>query len=164
MGKLRDKQERFCLEYIKDYNGQQAAIRAGYSKTSARSTASELLTYPNVQKRIQQLNSRVEKKAICTAQEIREILSNIARGGSDEEVTTDTTNELGEKTTTVQKRKTSNGDKVKACDTLAKMNGYYDTNPNVSISVNVPQNLQNLTPEQLLEISKGAKAKSDELD
>lgn len=41
-------QERFCQEYIKDLNGAQAAIRAGYSAKSAKETASRMLSYPAV--------------------------------------------------------------------------------------------------------------------
>ena len=39
MNKLTQKQKVFCEEYIKDCNGTQAAIRAGYSVTSAQQTA-----------------------------------------------------------------------------------------------------------------------------
>ena len=52
---LIKKHEAFCQEYIKDLIGAQAAIRAGYSKHTARITASKLLTKPNVKERIQSL-------------------------------------------------------------------------------------------------------------
>jgi phage terminase small subunit len=39
MTKLTNKQKVFCEEYIKDSNGTQAAIRAGYSVASAQQTA-----------------------------------------------------------------------------------------------------------------------------
>ena len=39
MNKLTQKQKVFCEEYIKDCNGTQAAIRAGYSVASAQQTA-----------------------------------------------------------------------------------------------------------------------------
>lgn len=45
---LEPRQAAFVQEYIIDLNGTQAAIRAGYSPTSAAETASELLTKPNV--------------------------------------------------------------------------------------------------------------------
>ena len=50
--KMTPEQEIFCIEYLKDFNGKQAAIRAGYSEKSAASTASEILTYPNVQRKL----------------------------------------------------------------------------------------------------------------
>lgn len=41
--KLSDKRRKFVDEYIKDCNGTQAAIRAGYSKKTANEQASRLL-------------------------------------------------------------------------------------------------------------------------
>ena len=49
------RRRRFCEEYVKDYNGAQAAIRAGYSATSARQRASELLKTPEVASTVQTL-------------------------------------------------------------------------------------------------------------
>lgn len=46
--RLTDKQAKFCREYILDLNATQAAIRAGYSGKTARSTGSENLTKPDV--------------------------------------------------------------------------------------------------------------------
>lgn len=40
---LTDKQKKFCKEYVIDYNGTQAAIRAGYSEKTAKVQASQLL-------------------------------------------------------------------------------------------------------------------------
>lgn len=53
--KLNDRQELFCLEYIKDLNAAQAAIRAGYSKRTARFIGAENLTKPNIKDRIDDL-------------------------------------------------------------------------------------------------------------
>ena len=52
---LTAKRERFCLEYVTDYNGAQAAIRAGYSAKTARTIASELLTFPDIHNRVVEL-------------------------------------------------------------------------------------------------------------
>lgn len=64
---LTDKQECFCLEYIKDLNATQAAIRAGYSEESARSIGYENLTKPDIQNRLTELidarNKRLEVDA-----------------------------------------------------------------------------------------------------
>ena len=48
---LTPKQERFCQEYMKDLNGTQAAIRAGYSKETARQQAQRLLTKVYIKKK-----------------------------------------------------------------------------------------------------------------
>lgn len=64
---LTDKQELFCLEYIKDLNATQAAIRSGYSEDSASSIGFENLRKPEIQKRlsglIQARNERLEVDA-----------------------------------------------------------------------------------------------------
>lgn len=41
---LTPKRRKFVEEYLKDFNGTQAAIRAGYAENSARQTAYRLLT------------------------------------------------------------------------------------------------------------------------
>lgn len=55
MGKLTDKQERFCAEYMKDLNATQAAIRAGYSEKTATVIGYENLTKPHIQSKIEAL-------------------------------------------------------------------------------------------------------------
>ena len=55
IGRLTEKQELFCLEYIKDLNATQAAIRAGYKKKNARIIGCENLSKPNIKKRIDEL-------------------------------------------------------------------------------------------------------------
>lgn len=78
--KLTLKQEQFCLEYIIDFNGAQAAFRAGYSKHSARITASKLLTNPNIQARITQLTLERQKRARKNGDDVIRELENIGFG------------------------------------------------------------------------------------
>lgn len=52
--RLNHKQQQFVLEYTKDFNATQAAIRAGYSEKSARSKASQLLALVNIQDALQE--------------------------------------------------------------------------------------------------------------
>ena len=47
-GRLTPRQARFVKEYLVDLNGTQAAIRAGYSKHTAKEQAARLLTNVNV--------------------------------------------------------------------------------------------------------------------
>ena len=59
------KREMFCREYIKDLNGTQAAIRAGYSEKTANRIASQLLSKLDIQSRIAEMQSvRVEEVRI----------------------------------------------------------------------------------------------------
>lgn len=52
MSRLNDKQRLFCLEYLKDLNATQAAIRAGYSEKTAGSQGFDLLKKPEIQEEI----------------------------------------------------------------------------------------------------------------
>lgn len=62
MGKLNAKNTLFVKEYLIDFNGTQAAIRAGYSKKTAYSIGSELLNKPVIQAGIlEALEARMEK-------------------------------------------------------------------------------------------------------
>lgn len=57
MSELTPKQERFCQEYVKDLNGTQAAIRAGYSDHTANEQAARLLANVSVKAKISALQS-----------------------------------------------------------------------------------------------------------
>ena len=59
MAELNQRQELFCREYIKDLNGTQAAIRAGYSQKTADRMAYELLKKPEIQAFV--LQSKAER-------------------------------------------------------------------------------------------------------
>lgn len=77
---LNEREKVFCREYVKQGNGQQSALKAGYAKKSARQTASRLLTRRNVQQEIARLSQKREQKAIMDANEVMELYSAIARG------------------------------------------------------------------------------------
>jgi phage terminase small subunit len=68
MSELSKKQNAFCIEYVKDFNGAQAAIRAGYSKHTARTQASALLTKLDIQKVIQAIINKAAEKVDLTIQ------------------------------------------------------------------------------------------------
>ncbi|WP_259343218.1 terminase small subunit [Bordetella avium] len=48
------KQRRFMEEYLVDLNATQAAIRAGYSKKTARQIGEENLSQPDIAKAVQE--------------------------------------------------------------------------------------------------------------
>ena len=65
MGKLTDKQEMFCREYIIDLNATQASLRAGYSEKTAQRIGSENLSKPLIQARVAELmQERTERVQI----------------------------------------------------------------------------------------------------
>jgi len=69
-GQLTPKQQRFVLEYLKDQNGTQAAIRTGYSEKTAKQQGSRLLTYPNVQAALRAGQKKVAKQAAVTVESL----------------------------------------------------------------------------------------------
>jgi phage terminase small subunit len=69
-GKLTRKRAAFVREYLKDFNGGNAAIRAGYSERSARWTACELLKDPAVQAAVQAGQRAAAERSDVTVDEI----------------------------------------------------------------------------------------------
>lgn len=67
-GKLTPKQEAFCREYLIDLNGTQAAIRAGYSKKTAREMAVENLSKPPIAKKLAELQAKIAAKTELSAE------------------------------------------------------------------------------------------------
>jgi phage terminase small subunit len=57
---LTPKQQLFIIEYLKDFNATQAAVRAGYSKKTAYSIGEENLKKPEIRKAI---TEKMEKRA-----------------------------------------------------------------------------------------------------
>jgi len=75
------QQQTFCLEYLKDFNATQAAIRAKYSKKTAGSKASSLLKIVNIQKAISEASTKIlQKPEIASIEEVAEYLTQVKRG------------------------------------------------------------------------------------
>lgn len=70
MAKLTAKQERFCAEYVTDFNATQAAIRAGYSEKTSGSISSENLQKLEIQAEIQRLTAKTAAKLELTAESV----------------------------------------------------------------------------------------------
>lgn len=75
---LNPKQKTFCAEYLKDLNGTQAAIRAGYSKKTAKEGAAQLLTNINIQSEIQKLMKKRSERTEITQDRVLEELAILA--------------------------------------------------------------------------------------
>lgn len=155
---LNDKQSRFVEEYLVDFNGTQAAIRAGYSSASAYSQAHDLLKKPEIQEALaagrQELSDRtgltreriVEELAKVALADIRDValwaadgevqlvasdvLSDEAAGAIREVHSTSTTITFGEsgERTTVV-RSVKQHDKMRALELLGKHLGVFSDAP-----------------------------------
>lgn len=75
---LTPKQLRFVSEYLIDLNAVQAAIRAGYSKNTARQQGSVLLTHVDVRAEISRKQAEHLQAADLTAQRVLEEYRRIA--------------------------------------------------------------------------------------
>lgn len=118
---MNDKQKQFCEEYIIDLNGTQAAIRAGYSKKTARAIANELLTKLDIQEYIQNIkNKRSERVKYSQDELMRDILEVKNRCMQANPVLDKEGNETG-----VWKFDSNGANK--ALDMLAKHVGFYET-------------------------------------
>ncbi len=67
---LRRQQKRFVAEYIIDFNGTQAAIRAGYSKKTANEQAAQLLAKLSIQDAVNEAARDRELRTQITADNV----------------------------------------------------------------------------------------------
>ena len=67
---MNDGQRRFTNEYVIDCNATQAAIRAGYSKKTARSQGQRLLTKADVAEAIQAAQAALAARNEVTQDEV----------------------------------------------------------------------------------------------
>ena len=71
---MTKKQELFCIEYLKDLNAKQAAIRAGYSENRAGEIGYQLLHKTTINEYISnKLNKRNDKIEISAERVIAEL-------------------------------------------------------------------------------------------
>ena len=136
---LTPKQLLFCMEYLKDFNGTQAAIRAGYSKKTANEQASRLLANVNIQNQIKENNTKVEKSLIMDIQEIQQRLTKMARGESEEEVIVVEGCGMGESNAIKMKKQICIKDQARALELLGKANGMFI------------DKVQNMAPPQIID-------------
>jgi phage terminase small subunit len=74
------RQKRFVAEYLVDFNGTQAAIRAGYTKRNAKSLAHQLThEYPKVIAAIEAGRKAIADRLVMSRVEVLRALSAIGR-------------------------------------------------------------------------------------
>lgn len=76
---LTEKQKRFCDEYLVDLNATQAAIRAGYSKKTAKQIAQQNLTKLDIQEYIKKRMAEKEDALIAKQDEVLQTLTRVLR-------------------------------------------------------------------------------------
>lgn len=134
---MTPKQKRFCLEYANSGNATESAIKAGYSKKTAYSIGQENLKKPELQKFLQDLAEQMASQKIATAKEMQEVLTSIIRQEATEEVIVIEGCGDGISEAVTKIKKSSTRDAIKAIETLAKMQGLFDTSTNVNLVIPV---------------------------
>lgn len=76
--KLTPKQMRFVDEWLIDFNGKQAAIRAGYSAKTAEATAARLLRNVKVQAEISRRQKDLQRRTEISQDRVVKELARIA--------------------------------------------------------------------------------------
>ena len=78
MSDLKKQYKQFAEEFIKDFNATEAAIRAGYSKKTARQQGSRLLSNVDIQSYITALKEKSTKRNDITVDRVLQELALIA--------------------------------------------------------------------------------------
>lgn len=114
LSKLTLKQKRFADEYIISANATAAAIKAGYSKKTARSIGQENLTKPDIKAYIDERLEKLESEKIATQEEVLQYLTSIMRGDQQEK-TLISVGEFGQKIVDID---VGAKDRIKAAELL----------------------------------------------
>ena len=73
--KLTDKENRFVMEYLRDYNGLQSAIRAGYSKHTAGVIAHQILQRSRVRNKIDEYEKDLSTRFLVSRERLMKEMS-----------------------------------------------------------------------------------------
>jgi phage terminase small subunit len=150
---LNDRQKLFVDEYIKLGNAYQAALNAGYKKSSAKDASKwinpELLKNPNENERkkykpelreaIDQRLAEKEAALIADQNEILKYLTQVLRGQSQSEVVVVvSTGDFSSKAEKVQKAPDEK-ERLKAAELLGKRYGLYTekVSQNIDMDLNI---------------------------
>ena len=115
--KLNKKQKAFCDFYIESLNATESYKKVyECSYNTARTNGARLLTNANIKKYIDEVMSSKDESRIASQDEILQILTDIARGITEEEVVQ--FSQLGEELRTT--RKPTIKDRMRASELLGK--------------------------------------------
>lgn len=153
---LNVRQESFCLHYAKTGNATESYKAAGYkvkNDNAAAASATQLLRNPKIQERLQELAKELASEKIASIREIQEYLTSVMRRELTESIVVTTTEEKStfkpDEDGKIRKYTTKKevpqiveipaklSDANKAAETLAKMQGGFDTKMQVELTVPV---------------------------
>lgn len=137
LSKLTLKQKRFADEYIISANATAAAIKAGYSKKTARSIGQENLTKPDIKAYIDERLEKLESEKIATQEEVLQYLTSIMRGDQQEK-TLISVGEFGQKIVDID---VGAKDRIKAAELLGKRYKLFTDKVEMDVSSDVTINV-----------------------
>jgi phage terminase small subunit len=137
---LNTRQEAFCQLFAKLGNAAEAYEQAGYdckNRAWAQSSASRLMSKPEIKARIAELAEELASERIAGIREIQEHLTAILRGERiEEQIVVEGVGD-GVSEARTMKRKPQLKDAIKAGELLARMQGGLDNNAAVNVIVPV---------------------------
>ena len=184
ISKLEPKQAAFCREYIVDFNGADAARRAGYSEKTAKEQATRLLTKVHIQAEIQRLVEKALKRNDITVDRVLQEMARLSftdprkfftddgaikniKDLNDDEAAALSALEVDELFEGVGRNKEQVGfakkikfwDKKGALELLGKYLGIFEKdNRQTNPTIVVPTSVEALTFEQLLQLAGAGKS------
>lgn len=117
---LTDKQKRFCDEYLIDLNATQAALRAGYSKKTAKQIGQQNLTKLDLKNYIDKRMKEKESELVADQDEVLKYLTAVLRGETTaQEIVVEGTGDGCSKAKTMKKAP-SEKERLRAAELLGK--------------------------------------------
>lgn len=134
MSKLTIKQQKFADEYIISGNATEAAIRAGYSKKTARTIGAQNLTKLNIKSYIDTRLEEIKQERIADQQEVMEYLTRVLRGEETEKTLINLGVESGQGITDID---VCAKDKIKAAELIGKRYGMWTDKLDLDLDIGV---------------------------
>lgn len=118
---MTPRQQKFCDEYLISGNATDAAIKAGYSRKTAKQTGSENLAKPDLRAYIDEQLAKIHSAKIADAEEVMKYLTSVMRGEHTEQVL----KLVGEGVQTVMDIDVSAKERLKAAELIGKRYGLF---------------------------------------
>ena len=118
--KLTEKQKRFADYYIETGNITEAAVKAGYSKKTARVIGQENLLKPAIKGYIDEKLEAMQDERTASAKEVLEFLTKSMRGEIKEEVVVVEGTGDGTSEARTVKKQIGLRDRIKSAEPLGK--------------------------------------------
>lgn len=118
--KLTEKQKRFADYYIETGNITEAAVKAGYSKKTARVIGQENLLKPAIKGYIEEKLEAMQDERTASAKEVLEFLTKSMRGEIKEEIVVVEGTGDGTSEARTVKKQIGLRDRIKSAELLGK--------------------------------------------